>query len=217
LNIEEQIAALMEAPDAAREVVTLDRSTVEAMLSELEAANPLRSLVVELRAKLAEPKVELWAMYTVGPGEIYPARDREHADFMYADLMAACAREKQRCIDAGENMEYWQDWQAAIIPSPFEPDQHFEILAGETLDEEARIRKLWIKCDEDRSKLLAAAAHCLECLTPERVAGLKDIGVLDVLTLLADTVTEVTAEEVARRKRLEELRAGLKPEGIAAD
>lgn len=207
MSIEDQLNALFAPPEAAIEVVTLDRATVETILNELEATDPLRSLVSDLRAKLAEPKVELWAMFTIGANEIYPARDRAHADFMYADLMAACAREKQRMIDAGENMEYWQDWRAVIIPSPFEPAEHFELLAGEALDEEARIRKLWSKCDDDRSKLLSAVGEVLE--NREEGGDLaRNFMAVGALSKLGRTVFEVTAEDRARQKRLEELRTG---------
>lgn len=201
MSIEEQMEALFAAPAPAVEVVTLEATTVETILNELEQADPLRSIVVELRAKLAEPKVDLWAMFTIGANEIYPARDRAHAESMYANLMDACARYKQRRIDDGDSMEEWEDWKAEIIPSPFEPADHFEILAGETLDKEAHIRKLWAKCDDDRSKLLASLVQLIGNLD---MAGVTDIPAIQAAQ---ETVIDVTAEEVARKKHLDEMRA----------
>ncbi|WP_313453474.1 hypothetical protein [Stutzerimonas nitrititolerans] len=156
MNIEEQIAALMEAPDAAPEVVTLDRSTVEAMLSELETTNPLRSLVIELRAKLAEPYVQLWAMHVLGPDDVYPALDKEHAERMVADLLESMERHKQKMVERGEGLEHWFDCEAKVIPSPWIPEDHYRCLAENALEEEEILRNSLRERNEHRSKLLAA-------------------------------------------------------------
>ncbi|MDD1977159.1 hypothetical protein [Pseudomonas tussilaginis] len=128
----EQIIEVMTAPPApAAEVVTLDRATLATILVELEAANPLRSLVSDLRAKLAEPKVELWAMHSVGPGEVYPCLNKEDAERQAQELRDLGVRMKAARIAKGECVEMWGDWAANVIPSPWEPDEHFEIMAEE--------------------------------------------------------------------------------------
>lgn len=71
MNIVEMLDAMSRPPAPASEVVTLDRAIVEKVLAELEEASPLRASVTDLRAALAAPKVQLWAMFTPGPNEIY--------------------------------------------------------------------------------------------------------------------------------------------------
>ncbi|MEX5364378.1 hypothetical protein WCE03_21410 [Pseudomonas guariconensis] len=130
-GIEQIIEAMTAPPAPAGEVVTLDRVTLETILAELEAADPLRPLVTDLRAKLAEPKVELWAMHSVGPGEVYPCLSKEDAERQAQDLRDAGHRLKADRIAKGECVEMWGDWVANVIPSPWEPDEHFEIMAEE--------------------------------------------------------------------------------------
>ena len=196
------MAALFAAPEPAGEVIVLDRAMVETILNELEAADPLRSLVVNLRAALAAPKVELWALRSIGPNEVFPAIDRQHAERMVADLIAAGEQIKQQMIDDGESVEHWTGWEAEIIPSPWEPAEHFEILAQGAMDEENRLRELAVKSGDDRSKLLASLTMLLGHLdangVPPTFASQK----------AHDTINEVTAEERARKARLKALREG---------
>lgn len=206
MSIEAMIERMQAAPEPAPEVVSLERSIADQILTELEHKGPLDVLVTYLRNNLALPKVELWAMHSVGPGEIYPAFDREHAEKMVADMRECEQREKQRLIDTNSpTLKYWCDWVVNIVPSPWEPDEHFQELARQTLDEDKRVRAGWAKADDDRSKLLAGATHVLDYFTPEKLKSLGDGGAFDVLTLLADCVTDVLAEEVARKKRLKDL------------
>lgn len=205
-EIERMLDLMSRPPEPAAEVVTLDRSVVVQLLAEREHKGPLDPVVTYLRAELAQPKVELWAMHSVGPGEIYPALDREHAEKMVADMRECEQSEKQRLIDKKcPSLEHWCDWVVNIVPSPWEPDEHFQELASQTLDEEKGARAGWAKADDDRTKLLDAVSHALDYCTPEKLRDLGDVGLIDVLTLLADAVSDVLAEEVARKKRLEEL------------
>ena len=71
MNVVDMLDAMSKPPLPAPEVVTLDRPIIETILAELEAADPLRAVVTGLRAALAAPKVQLWAMFTPGPNEIY--------------------------------------------------------------------------------------------------------------------------------------------------
>ena len=71
MNIVEMLDAMSTPPAPAPEVITLDRHIIETILAELEAADPLRSVVTGLRAALAAPRPELWVMFTPGPNETY--------------------------------------------------------------------------------------------------------------------------------------------------
>lgn len=200
MNTDQMMDALFSAPTPANEVVPLDRATVEAILTELEASDPNRGIVVGLRLKLSAPKVELWAIHTVGPGEVYPALDRAHAERMVADLDACCQREKQRRIDEGKSLEHWFDWVTNIIPSPWEPDDHFEELARQSLDEEQRLRDGWTKADGERDELLAALQ---DLMTPSTE---RDPAKWHAARKTAHAViAKVTAEEVALKARLKAL------------
>lgn len=190
MSIETIMNAMFSPPDPAPEVVTLDRVTVETILAELEAADPLRSIVSDLRGVLAAPKVELWAMRSIGPNEVFPALSREHADTMAAGLVAHGERIRQKMIERGESVEEWPEWRADVIPSPWEPVEHFQELASNADDEAAILRRHFKKADDDRSKLLDAAQALLAA--PESLVALSG---------LQAAVVEVTAEEVAIRKR----------------
>lgn len=133
-DIERMMDKLMAPPQPATEVVSLERATLEDILNELEDRDPRRPAVIYLRRVLAEPKVELWAMHSIGPCEIYPALDREHADQMVLELIGLGEQMKADLIAKGESVECWTDWRAEVIPSPYEPAEHFELMAEEWKD-----------------------------------------------------------------------------------
>lgn len=130
-GIEQIIEAMTAPPTPAVEVVSLERATVETILNELEEKDPLRPVVVYLRARLADPKVELWAMHSVGPGEVYPCLSKEDAERQAQELRDLGEQIKAARIAKGECVEMWSDWVANVVPSPWEPDEHFEIMAEE--------------------------------------------------------------------------------------
>ena len=57
-TIEQQLAAWHAPTPPADEVLSIERASVEKIITELEANNPLRPIVTYLRARLAEPKVD---------------------------------------------------------------------------------------------------------------------------------------------------------------
>lgn len=201
-DVERMLDLMCRPPEPAAEVVTLDRAVVVQLLAEREHKGPLDPVVTYLRAELAQPKVELWAMHSVGPGEIYPALDREHAEKMVADMRACEQSEKQRLIDKKcPSLEHWCDWVVNIVPSPFEPAEHFEELASQTLDEEKSVRAGWAKADDDRGKLLLQMELIANIAEGSTTANsLPNIG-----RIARAVIAEVTAEEVARKQRLKEL------------
>lgn len=126
---------LGQTPAPAAPVVTLPRHLVETILAELEEANPLRSLVIELRAALATPEDPLWCLYTPGPGEVFPFPSKEDAE--------AEAKRSTDYINAFAAREKWDFVPVfQVIPSPFTPAEHFEIMAEQARQDLADLRAL---------------------------------------------------------------------------
>lgn len=142
MNVVDMLDAMSKPPLPAPEVVTLDRQVVEKILAELEEASPLRTIVTDLRAALALPKVQLWAMFTPGPNEIYAFASKEDAEQAAADLIAVGQRIRADRIARGESVEFWPEWRAEVIPSPWEPDEHFEEMALEQQQDAKDLRAM---------------------------------------------------------------------------
>ncbi|MCY1287181.1 hypothetical protein D9M70_361680 [compost metagenome] len=152
-TVDHFINALTEPPEPAAEVITLDRQMAERILGWLEDHPKIAGVALStceeistLRQALAEPKVELWAIHSVGPGEIYPSLSREHAERQAKELFECGQKMKADRIARGESVEHWHDWVTNVIPSPWVPAEHFEILAQETAehrdDMRARLEEL---------------------------------------------------------------------------
>ncbi len=150
-----EVAAMLEAMarpmPPADEVVTLARIDVEAILRELEdtqagigAVSPSQSIRL-LREALALPKVELWAIHIVGPGEIHPCMSKDDAEQQAQAVRDSCMHAKEVLIAKGESVEYWPDPIINVIPSPWEPTEHFEIAAAEWQEEAERLRGFLVK------------------------------------------------------------------------
>jgi|GEM_PF-1804648 len=140
-TVEHIIQALSEPPAPAAEVVTLNRPMAERILAWLEDHPAIAGIALStceevsvLRQALAEPKVELWAIHSVGPDEVYPCLSKEHAEREAKELFEQGEKMKADRIARGESVEHWHDWVTNVIPSPWEPAEHFEILAGEIAD-----------------------------------------------------------------------------------
>lgn len=160
-EIERIIEAMTAAPGPATEVVTLERATVEQILSEMEEKDPLRAAVVYLRRVLAEPKLELWAMHSIGPGEVYACLSKEDAEQAAQNLRDAGVKWKESKRARGENVELWTEWASEVIPSPWEPAEHFEILAEQEKDETERLLVLATSLTEEKENLRKALAGIL--------------------------------------------------------
>ncbi len=160
-TIEQQMNILMAPPEPAIEVLALDRTTVETILIELEEKDPVRPIVTYLRARLSEPKLELWAMFTPGPCETYAFASKEDAEEAAKDLIESGRTIKAQMIERGENVEFFYDWKAEIIPSPWEPDEHFEEMALEQQSECKRLRALAIEYGAENEALRKALGGML--------------------------------------------------------
>ncbi|MFJ2491351.1 hypothetical protein ACIOV9_07380 [Pseudomonas iridis] len=160
-GIERIIEALTAPPPPAAEVLSLDRGTVERALVLLEShpdiaqgGPSLCQEVCAFRQAMAEPKVELWAIHSVGPGEQYPCLNKEDAEQRALELRELGERMKQERIARGESVEHWQDWVTNVIPSPWEPAEHFEILAEECVEDADQLRQALIELKDQRNEIV---------------------------------------------------------------
>lgn len=154
LTIEQQIAILTAPSSPAIEVVTLPRALAEQGLTALEQTGASASDILELRGILAEPALQLWAIHSVGPGEEHPCLNREDAERRAQELRDLGEQMKQDRIARGESVEHWHDWVTNVIPSPWEPVEHFEIMAEEWMKDADQLRQELIKLKEQYGELV---------------------------------------------------------------
>lgn len=175
LTIEEQIAILTAPSAPAIEVVSMPRALAEQSLAALEQAGAHSSSILDLRGILSEPALQLWAIHSIGPGEEYPCMDREDAERRAKEIRECGDQMKAERIARGESVEMWNDWITNVIPSPWEPAEHFEIMAQEWMDDADNLRQHAIKLTAERDELLAdlqeAAATLRRYETLHRAKG----------------------------------------------
>lgn len=139
---------------AAPEVLEINRATLEALRSELGKAAPASALIGDLDTALAAPKVELWAVVGPVPGEVWPALDRDHAVFVAQDM----ARRAQEVL-AKEGIAF--DVQHHVVPSPWSPAEHFEVLAHQMVAEAENFRQAAIRATQARDQARLAAGQAV--------------------------------------------------------
>jgi len=144
MSIEQILEAMTAAPDAAPEMVEVDRATIAAVLPGLEEREPQGADVLYLRRVLAEPKIELWAVHSVGPGEWYPCLDKEDAE-----------RSAQELRDLLKGMATGFEPIINVIPSPWTPAEHFEVMAREWKDNYTEQEKTTNALRKERDELRA--------------------------------------------------------------
>lgn len=154
-DMQQIINAMTAPPDPAIEVLTLDRTVVVEALAELEEKEPLRPIVTYLRRALAEPAIALWAMHSVGPGEVHACLSKDDAEHQAQAVRDACADAAKR-----------NNWDMGpitidVVPSPWEPAQHFEECAIEWKAEADRLRALAIKLTAETEDLRKALGGML--------------------------------------------------------
>lgn len=154
------LEALAAPPEPAMEVVGLERAAVEKILADLEAGDPIAltangRLVPYLRAVLAEPKCELWAIHSAGAGAS-PMLSREHAE-------ETAKATQERCQEIAQK-NHWEEFhvEVNVIPSHLEPAEHFEELAQTLVDQDKRIRAACIRYHEQRDDLMVALSALLD-------------------------------------------------------
>lgn len=158
-GIERMLEAMAAPSPPAIEVVTVPRTLAEAALSALEDKGAPPSEVLALRGILAEPTLQLWAIHSVGPGEEYPCLNKEDAERRAQELRAMGDTLKAERIARGESVELWNDWITDVIPSPWEPAEHFEIMAEEWMDDADQLRSELIKLTDQSKELLESLTN----------------------------------------------------------
>lgn len=178
-GIERIIEAMTAPAPPAAEVVTIDRRIIERSLVLLEshqdiaASGPsLSEEVCTLRQVLAEPKLELWAIHSVGPGEEYPCLNKEDAERRAQDLRDMGQHMKEERIARGESVEHWPAWATNVIPSPWEPAEHFEIMAEECMEDADSLRQYANELTIERDQLKAENVRLREELILAKQAPL---------------------------------------------
>lgn len=158
-GIERMLEEMAAPSPPAAEVVTVPRILAEAALTALEDKGATPSEVLALRCILAEPVLQLWAIHSVGPGEEYPCLNREDAERRAKELRAMGDTMKAERIARGESVEHWPDWVTNVVPSPWEPAEHFEIMAEEWMEDADQLRKEVIKLTDQSKELLESLTN----------------------------------------------------------
>ncbi|WP_443190959.1 hypothetical protein [Pseudomonas indica] len=122
-------------PDPCEPILEISRKVLTRLMDVVEFGDQMERvekdrLLVLLKDMLAAEQPELWAMHCVGPCEVHPMISKEEADRNAAELIALC---KERCPDVPITVD--------VIPSPFSPLEHFEILAEELAEQVASLRQ----------------------------------------------------------------------------
>lgn len=122
-------------PDPCEPILEISRKVLTRLMDVVEFGDQLERvekdrLLALLKDMLAAEQPELWAMHCVGPCEVHPMISKEEADRNAAELIALC---KERCPDVPITVD--------VIPSPFSPLEHFEILAEELAEQVASLRR----------------------------------------------------------------------------
>lgn len=122
-------------PEPCEPIIEITRQALTKLLDVVEFGDQLERvekdrLVAFVKEILAEAQPELWAMHSVGPNEVHPMISKEEAEKQAASLIAPC---KERFPEIPITVN--------VIPSPYSPFEHFEILAEELTEQVASLRE----------------------------------------------------------------------------
>lgn len=123
MNTEQLMYALAAPPEPSAPVLTMPATLAERIAEKLASIDLHGSELSELRALQALPAPQLWAIYSPGPGETYPCLNREDAEKQATKI----ADYVEKTVGERPTIN--------VIPSPWEPAEHFEIMAGEWLED----------------------------------------------------------------------------------
>lgn len=139
-------------PEPCEPIIEITRQVVTKLLDVVEFGDQLERvekdrLVAFVKELLAHDQPELWAMHSIGPNEVHPMVSKEEAERQADSLIALC---KERFPDIPITVN--------VIPSPYSPLEHFEILSEELTEQVASLRKA---LDKKKSEL-GSLAQALE-------------------------------------------------------
>ncbi|MGY8830076.1 MAG: hypothetical protein ACKVIS_11085 [Pseudomonadales bacterium] len=146
-------AALLmgQVPEPCEPTIEISHKVLTRLMDVVEFGDQLERvekdrLLAHLKEVLAADQPVLWAMHSPGPGEVHPVISKEEAERQQSELLALCKKQFPE-ISITVN----------VIPSPFSPLEHFEILAGE-LSEQVKHLQDYVKGLEGAAKALATDA-----------------------------------------------------------
>lgn len=140
-----------QVPEPCESITEISHKVLTKLLDVVEFGDQLERvekdrLLAHLKEVLAADQPQLWAMHSPGPGEVHPVISKEEAERQQSELLALCKKQFPE-ISITVN----------VIPSPFSPLEHFEILAGE-LSEQVKHLQDYVKGLEGAAKALATDA-----------------------------------------------------------
>lgn len=123
-----------ETPKPCEPTIEISRTVLTRLMDVVEFGDKLERvendrLLAHLKDVLAENQPELWAMYSPCPGEVHPMISKEEAERQTAELLALCKKQFPAIPIT-----------VSVIPSPFSPLEHFEILAEELSEQVTNLR-----------------------------------------------------------------------------
>jgi hypothetical protein len=124
-----------QVPDPCEPAIEISHKVLTRLMDVVEFGDQLERvekdrLLAHLKELLAADQPQLWAMHSPGPGEVHPMISKEEAERQQSELLALCKKQFPE-IPITVN----------VIPSPFSPLEHFEILAGELNDQVTDLRE----------------------------------------------------------------------------
>lgn len=130
-------AALLmgQVPDPCEPTTEISHKVLTRLMDVVEFGDQLERvekdrLLAHLKEVLAADQPVLWAMHSPGPGEVHPMISKEEAERQQSELLALCKKQFP-AIDITVN----------VIPSPYSPAEHFELLAEELTEQVANLRQ----------------------------------------------------------------------------
>lgn len=146
-----------QVPDPCEPMIEISHKVLTRLVDVVEFGDQLERvekdrLLAHLKEVLAADQPGLWAMHSPGPGEVHPMISKEEAERQAAELIALC---NERCPTVPITIN--------VIPSPFSPLEHFELLAEETIQHRNDLLE-YVKTLEDAAKHKAAVLVAQENL-----------------------------------------------------
>ncbi|WP_405118794.1 hypothetical protein [Pseudomonas leptonychotis] len=195
-----------QVPDPCEPIIEISHKVLTRLMDVVEFGDQLERvekdrLLAHLKDVLAADQPELWAMHSPGPGEVHPVISKEEAERQQSELLALCKKQFPEIAIT-----------VNVIPSPFSPLEHFEILAGE-LSEQVKHLQAYVKALEEAAKNKAVVLAAQENLHLEAINCPHSINEHEVVLRFDPSRPGHNAlNQLARR-----LTAALKPAGADGD
>jgi len=214
-------------PEPCEPVIEITRQAVTKLLDVVEFGDQLERvekdrLVAFVKDLLAEEQPELWATYSPGPGEVHPCMTKEHAEREAKATIEVCEKMKAEKIARGQSVEFWPKIVVDVIPSPFTPLEHFELLAEETIQHRDDLVE-YVKELEQKAEVPAPAVAMPSEIPRDLLGKIVDEvfdGAIEDPSVIEDVYRVIAREQpstAAARDVLAERQRQITAEGWAPD